>query len=106
MAAALIPVAERFAAKLPQRLSRLEADSAELTAETLATALLALERDLHDIAGTAQLLGYPALGAAARYAERDAGRLRSQQATAGHERIAALQSAIRKLRASAALDDI
>lgn len=106
VAAALEGTAARFSAKLPERLAGLETDCAALTAETLKTALPAIERQLHDLAGTARLLGYPALGSAAREAEREIARLRSQQEPPTCAQIAALQSAIRDLRTSAGLDSV
>jgi HPt (histidine-containing phosphotransfer) domain-containing protein len=106
VAAALEATAARFSAKLPERLAGLEADCDALTAGTLETALPSIERQLHDLAGTARLLGYPALGSAARGAEQEIARLRSQQKPPTCEQIAVLQSAVRELRASAGLDNL
>jgi HPt (histidine-containing phosphotransfer) domain-containing protein len=105
VAAALEATAARFSAKLPQRLSGLEADCDALTADTLETALPAIARQLHDLAGTARLLGYPALGSAARDAEQEIARMRSQVEPPTCEQIAALRSAIRELRASAGFEN-
>jgi HPt (histidine-containing phosphotransfer) domain-containing protein len=104
VAAALEATAARFSVKLPQRLAGLEAECDALTAQTLETGLPAIERAVHDLAGTARLLGYPALGVAAREAEQEVARLRSQREPPTCEQIAVLRSAIRALRASAGLE--
>lgn len=99
---ALQRVANRFAVRLPERLDQLEVDAGSLSARSPEEAFSKLERDLHDLAGTAPTLGYSALGAAARDAERRVGLVRLEDEPRRAERLDMIAASVQALRQSVA----
>lgn len=100
---ALARIAERFAARLPERLDAIDAAAAAIDTAAAPDALGDLERLLHDIAGTAPVLGYAGLGAQARATEDLVVALRTGTGRPGVDTVEALFTQVQALRTAAHL---
>ena len=98
MRPSIMRVAERFAARLPTKISEMEEAAAALARDARSEDAMTIERALHDIAGVASTLGFAPLGEAARRVEVVAQALRNGTAEINAASIEALQTGIRELR--------
>ncbi|WP_327194532.1 Hpt domain-containing protein [Novosphingobium beihaiensis] len=101
----LTRVAERFAARLPSKISLMEEAASALTGNVQADDVATIERALHDIVGVASTLGFAPLGDAARRAEDIARTLRNATAEDSGASVEALQAGIQELRKLPPLGD-
>ncbi|PEQ10492.1 hypothetical protein B2G71_21940 [Novosphingobium sp. PC22D] len=95
---ALARIAERFSARLPARLDEMDTAAAAVAAGNETGALAELERILHDLAGTAPVLGYDELGALARSGEDMVVCIRVSATRPADESIEKLRAHLRRLR--------
>nr|WP_281421913.1 Hpt domain-containing protein [Stakelama flava] len=94
-------IAQRFAARLPERIDAIDAAIDTLSTGAASETPGDLERMLHDMAGTAPILGYEVLGTMARRGEDMIAARRSSAGNANHESTQALLDQLRQLRLEA-----